>query len=373
MIKNIVRLYGVCGALCGSALLLTAIFLPLTAYQPLYVFSIIAVALCTWDNSFRSGITAVILTSIALDYFFLPPFRSLAIAHFSSVLQLLAYTTSSLVIIAIIERAKNPRSIQSYRQKEKEYLSLLSKMQKENTGFKKEIRVRDEFLSIASHELKTPLSSMLLQIQTALYNIRNVSLANFSVENLMKMLQSAEGQSKRLSKMINDLLNVSLITTGKLELELETLDLSDLVSDIVSHFTQHGKRDGYEINLNSSGTVIGEFDKLRIEQAITNLITNAVKYGLGKPVTVGVKKQNSHAFLTVSDKGIGIPEEAQERIFERFERVVSNHEYKGLGVGLYITYQIVKAHGGDIKVKSELNQGSTFTILLPIKDKAVQK
>src|SRR5262249_7933662 len=154
-------------------------------------------------------------------------------------------------------------------------------------------------LSIASHELKTPLSAMLLQIQTALYNIRNVSLANFSVEKLLKMLQSTEQQTKRLSKMINDLLNISLITTDRFDLEKEKIDLSQLTKDVVERFAERAEREGSPIRLQTEKKVIGNWDKLRIEQAVTNLITNAMKYGDNKPITVNVGNINGMAIIKV--------------------------------------------------------------------------
>jgi len=254
-----------------------------------------------------------------------------------------------------------------FKRKEREYLQLLSIMQKENRKYQQEIKARDEFLSLASHELKTPLSSLLLQLQTALHNIRNVSLANFSVENLLKMLQSAEQQSVRLSKMINDLLNTSLITTGRLELEREPVDLSTLVQDVIDQFAAKEK-DGARITLTAAKNVVGEWDKLRIEQVVTNLLSNAIKYGDDKPIEVTVSKHDAHARLSVTDHGIGIPKEQQEKIFEKFKRGVSNHDYQGLGVGLYITAQIVKVHEGKITVRSKQNHGSTFTVELPLKN-----
>lgn len=256
----------------------------------------------------------------------------------------------------------------AYKQKEKEYLELISQLQKENVQQQKEIKSRDEFLSIASHELKTPLSAMLLQIQTALHNIRNVSLANFSVEKLLNMLQSTEQQSKRLSKMINDLLNVSLIRTGRLDLEKENVDLGQLVKDVVDRFSEKGEREGSPLYLTSNEKVVGNFDKLRIEQAVTNLVSNAIKYGDHEPIEIHVGKKDNIGKITVIDHGIGIPKDRQERIFERFERAVSNHNYKGLGVGLYITRHIVHTHNGRITLESNPNSGSKFTIDLPLTD-----
>jgi signal transduction histidine kinase len=231
-----------------------------------------------------------------------------------------------------------------------------------------EVRAREEFLSIASHELKNPLTSMLLQIQGILHNVKHVSLADFSVDKMMRMLESSEQQSRRLNKMISDLLNVSLITTGRMDLEMEKANLTDIVKDVAMRFTEQLERAGCEFKLIATKPIEMKVDKLRIEQVITNLLSNAIKYGKGKPIVLEVEKDNTIARITVSDKGIGIPPENLERIFNRFERAaVDRKEYKGLGVGLYIASQIVNAHKGVIKVKSKSGEGSEFIVELPIK------
>ena len=231
----------------------------------------------------------------------------------------------------------------------------------------KEIQARDQFLAIASHELKTPVTSMLLQVQTAIHNIRNVSLANFSVANLLKMLEGTEQQSQRLSKMVNDLLNLSLITTGRIELELEETVMAKVVKDVAENFSEKMKRENNSITVTADKPVIGTWDKVRIEQAVSNLISNAIKYGKNKPIIITVSHANNEAVLTVEDQGIGMSSEQQKKIFERFERAVNSKDYQGLGVGLYITNQIVKAHHGKIYVHSKPNDGSVFVIELPLK------
>jgi signal transduction histidine kinase len=229
-----------------------------------------------------------------------------------------------------------------------------------------EIKARDNLMSIASHEFKTPLTTMLLQIQTALHNIKNVSLANFSVENLLKMLENVENQTTRLSKMINDLLNLSLVTTRKIELEKEELDLSEITKNVVENFREKLTKEGYELQLESDKSVKGYWDKIRLEQAIGNLLTNAIKYGDKKPIQVKVANGDSTAKVTVRDQGIGIPKDQQERIFSLFERSSLVKNYEGLGVGLYITSRIIEAHNGKIHLKSKPENGSTFTIELPL-------
>ncbi len=288
------------------------------------------------------------------------------ISNVSSIAQILLFIVIGVVINFLIDKLRNTDEVLLYKEREKENLIKLATLQQENLHYKKEVQARDEFLSIASHELKTPLAAMLLQLQLALHNIRNVSLANFSVEKLLKMLQSTEQQSRRLSKMINDLLNVSLITTGRMELEKEKTDLSQLVRDVTDRFSGRAEKEGFPIMVSAPTPVVGEWDKLRIEQAVTNLISNAIKYGNSEPISVAVGTNGNMAMISVTDSGIGIPHDKQERIFERFERAVANSAYKGLGVGLYITKHIITTHNGRIKLISKPNNGATFIIELPL-------
>jgi signal transduction histidine kinase len=228
------------------------------------------------------------------------------------------------------------------------------------------VQARDEFLSIASHELKTPLTSMLLQLQTVLRSIKSQSLADFSIEKTMVSLESTISQSKRLSKLVNDLLNISLITTGRLELEKEKTDLARTVKEVVARFEEQASREGSKITTDLSSKIIGNWDRIRLEQVVTNLVSNAIKYGNGKPIKVELTKNKKYSVLKVIDQGIGIPKEQQEKIFDRFQRGQVNSSIKGLGVGLYLISEIVKAHHGKISVESSSEKGSTFTVQLPL-------
>jgi signal transduction histidine kinase len=280
--------------------------------------------------------------------------------------QLLSFITLGILSSIIIHKSSKAGLIEEYKKKEKQYLEHLILLQKDYKKALADVKARDEFLSIVSHELKTPLTSMLLKLQTALHNIRNTSLANFSVENLLKMLESAEQQSKRLSKMITDLLNVSLMTTGKIDLDPEKMDLSQAAKDVIERFKEKLEKEGYRLTISAEKPVVGSWDKLRVEQAISNLVGNAIKYGRGNPISVTVANSNGTGKFIIEDNGIGIPKTLQEKIFTRFGRAVETHEYEGLGVGLYITKQIVHAHQGELHVRSREGSGSTFTIELPI-------
>lgn len=229
------------------------------------------------------------------------------------------------------------------------------------------IRARDEFLSITSHELKTPLTTIILRIQSTLDSILNQSLANFSGEKLVTSLNIAHGQTKRLQLLIKDLLNFSLITTGKLELDLKPANLTETVKQTLDRFQDHLTLAGCDLKFEAKDEIAGLWDQIRIEQAISNLLTNAIKYGEGKPIEVEVKKDKNWAVITVADKGIGIDQKNLGIIFERFKRGVKDGKFQGLGVGLFIVKQIIEAHGGKISVKSKLGYGSKFMIQLPIR------
>lgn len=285
-------------------------------------------------------------------------------------LEIGTFIVTGIAITAIIHFSKRIDLITEFNRRESAYKLSIHKMSEEKTKAEKEIKMRDEFISIASHELKTPLTSTLLKLQIALHNIRNVSLANFSVQNLLQMLESAEQQTKRLGRIINDLLNVSIIQTGKLELELEQCDISEMAKDVVESFLEKADKEKILLSVDAPKSVVTLCDKVRMEQVITNLISNAMKYGSGKPVSVSVAKQRDVVIVTVKDHGIGIPGDKKEMIFNLFERGVDGSQYKGLGIGLYISNQIIRAHNGSITVHSRVNHGSEFSVLLPVVTKS---
>lgn len=346
---------------------LIVLLLPQTPYyiNPLLLF-LPGIALSGWYGGFRAGVITTILSTCALVYITLSPIKNLSFNDIISLLNSVLFLGEGILICAAIEYYKHTEQDRIYRRKEKTYKATIEHLEKEKIKTQKDLKARDEFLSIASHELRTPLTSMLLQLQTALYNVRNVSLAKFSVQNLLSMLESTEYQSKQLAKMINDLLNVSLITTGRLNLELEEADLVTITKEVMGRFSEKLERDGQQIDVESDEKVMVVCDKLRIEQVLTNLISNAIKYGQGNPINIRLF-HNSHAIIQIRDRGIGIPRDKQKVVFSRFKRAVSSSQFAGLGVGLYITNQIVHAHDGTIDVESKPGKGTTFTVKLPVK------
>jgi len=252
------------------------------------------------------------------------------------------------------------------KNKEGEFKKIIESERKAKEAAEEAIKARDEFLSIATHELKTPLTTITLRIQSTLDSILNQSLANFNGEMLVESLSSAHEQTNRLQKLIKDLLNFSLITRGKLDLELKEVDLNEVIKLTIDRFQDNVVLAGCKLEFKSEGEINGLWDQVRLEQALSNLLTNAIKYGEGSPIEVESKSQKDIAKVVVTDHGIGIDPEQQKLIFEKFKRGTKNGKYQGLGVGLFIVKQIIEAHGGKVGVKSKLGVGSVFTIEMPI-------
>jgi len=229
------------------------------------------------------------------------------------------------------------------------------------------IHARDQFLSMASHELKTPLTPMKLQIHLLRRTLEGEPPEKL-VKHVEKKLAIFDKQVDRISMLVDELLDVSRVESGQLLLNVEKLDLGALVRETVEAFSGELALAGCSVDLRIDGTVTGSWDRFRIQQVVSNLLTNAMKYGGGRPIFISVASDapRNTATISVSDRGIGIPEERQKVIFEAFERSTYAPRVGGLGLGLYIVSKIVEAHGGEIKVSSKLGVGSTFTVELPM-------
>jgi signal transduction histidine kinase len=227
------------------------------------------------------------------------------------------------------------------------------------------IKIREDFMSIASHELKTPLTSLTLMIQSLRRQAQTGALAALPPERLLKTLAMAGGQLERLTRLVTDLMDTGRIGAGRLELTMEEGDLVDIAREVVERYADEAQAVGSRVELTACQPVTGRWDQARLDQVVTNLLSNAVKYGGGQPIEVKVVVDGPLARLTVIDHGIGIPAERLATIFDRFERAVSARHFSGLGLGLYITRQIVEAHAGRIWVESQPDAGSTFTVELP--------
>jgi PAS domain S-box-containing protein len=221
------------------------------------------------------------------------------------------------------------------------------------------LRLRDEFLSIASHELGTPLTALQLQLQGILYKIGTTD------GEVGKQLQRASRSADRLAGLVATLLDVSRIATGRFELHLERFDLSQLAREVVEGLQDAALAAECELRLNTDHPLVGMWDRLRVEQMLSNLLSNAFKYAAGSPVSLSVLLQGDDAVVEVRDGGPGISEQNLHRIFDRFERAHPSRQYGGMGLGLYVTRQIAEAHGGAVVARNLPEGGACFTVRLP--------
>jgi signal transduction histidine kinase len=232
------------------------------------------------------------------------------------------------------------------------------------------ILARDEFISIASHELKTPLTALRLRLATALRMLGGGtdSLPAEATEKTARAVAAAQATTVRLGRLVDDLLDVSRLTANRLELNLEEVDVRALQTELATRLREQASEAGSSLTVEIGEwrtPIIAMWDRGRIEQVLTNLISNAIKYGAGNAITLTTRADSDQVFVSVQDRGIGIAKADQERIFQAFERLESVHRVGGLGLGLYIGRQIVAAHGGALRVSSEPGQGSTFVLELP--------
>jgi len=223
--------------------------------------------------------------------------------------------------------------------------------------------VRDDFLSVASHELKTPITGVSLQVQSLLRAIGRGETP--PLDRLAPKLRSAGEQVHRLTALVDDLLDVSRLGSGRMHLEVGDVDLSSVVQEVAARFEDELKLAGCTLELHADAPVVVRGDRTRLDQVTTNLLTNAIKYGRGAPIGVHVSTAGSDGLLVVRDRGIGIAPEAQARIFERFERAVDSKSISGFGLGLWIVRNLLTLMNGSISVESAVGQGATFIVRVP--------
>lgn len=228
------------------------------------------------------------------------------------------------------------------------------------------VRARDQFLSIASHELKTPLTSLRLQAQLHRRIIGKGDPLAYEPARVDALVDQTEKQVNRLTRLVDDMLDVSRIREGHLQIRREPLNLGQVTEEVVARLRGQFTHGGYAAPVVPSGEGSeGAWDRFRLEQVIINLLTNAIRYGGKKPIEIHFHQKADSVVLEVRDHGMGISAEAQGKIFEPFERAVDENEVSGLGLGLFISKQIVEAHGGKISVESAPGQGARFFVELP--------
>jgi PAS domain S-box-containing protein len=225
------------------------------------------------------------------------------------------------------------------------------------------VKARDDFLAVAAHELRTPLTSLLLQIQILSRALeRNPSATDAAAA---RSATAAQSQARRLSTLVDGLLDVSRLASNRLWLRVEEMKLDELVDEVMTTMAPDFRRANCAVTVSIPPDVVVKWDRVRIEQVLTNLMSNAMKFGAGNPIEVQAAATDTQVEIAVRDHGIGISREDQQRIFGRFERAVPTRHFGGLGLGLYISAQIVRSHQGSFQVESEPGQGACFTVRLP--------
>jgi signal transduction histidine kinase len=222
------------------------------------------------------------------------------------------------------------------------------------------IELREEFLSVAAHELRTPIAAILL----TLFGVQRQA-QEAKLEVLVAKVSHIIQQFDRLTALVDRLLDVSRIRAGKMEIKPEPCDLAKLVRDVAARYSEAATRAGCALTVHTPEAAPGSWDPVRLEQVLNNLLGNAIKFCAKTPIEVVLTANDSGVALSVRDHGLGIAPERLPHIFERFERGVSARNYGGLGLGLYVSRQIVDAHGGRIDVESAVGQGTTFRVRLP--------
>jgi signal transduction histidine kinase len=222
------------------------------------------------------------------------------------------------------------------------------------------LAMRESLISLAAHELKTPLTSLLLRAQKLTRLLREGARSG---ADPVRDAETVEGLVKRIGRLVDDLLDVSRISAEKMRLDLEDVDLSALTREVVARLPESQQA---LVSIAAPEALTGHWDRLRVDQIVSNLVSNALKYGEQRPVQVSVERAKERARLVVSDQGVGIADRDLKRIFERFERAAAKN-VSGFGVGLWIVHQIVRSLGGTTDVKSRVGAGSTFVVELPLR------
>ncbi|WP_211486470.1 ATP-binding protein, partial [Corallococcus exiguus] len=232
------------------------------------------------------------------------------------------------------------------------------------------LAARDTFLGVASHELKTPVTALLLHLEMTRRRLSPTRGAPPSPEKLLAAMESALRQVERMSRLVDELLDVSRIRAGKLDFHMEESDPMEMVHEVLDTFREQMEQAGCILELRAELGLRVLWDRSRMQQVMTNLVSNAIKYAPGTPLRIGFARRGERLILYVSDGGPGIPPEHQARVFERFERGGPPRSVHGLGLGLFIAHQIVEGHHGKLVLQSAAGEGASFFIDLPLPPRA---
>jgi len=267
-----------------------------------------------------------------------------------------------------LQRQETRRQVQALEKSRQEQEVLVQELQATQSELQNAVRMRDDFMSMVAHELRTPLNTLFLEAQLRKMQLDRGNTAFFDTAYLQKMVARDKLQVQNMVRLIDDMLDVTRLRNNRLSIRPSEVNLPALLERVVGNLANQAASSGSSITLHAEQTVIGFWDEFRIEQVLINLLTNALRYGEGQPVDVRMTPLSEGVRIDVRDGGRGISEADQKRIFGQFERAVAREGDKtgGLGLGLYITHQLVQAHGGSIEVESQPGEGSVFTVRLPL-------
>ncbi len=263
------------------------------------------------------------------------------------------------------QRRETRRQMLELERSRQEQETLLRELNQTQQELQRSLKMRDEFMSLVAHELRTPLNTLFLETQMRSLQIKRGNAAAFAPQQMEAMVQRDERQIKSMIRLIDDMLDVSRMRSGKLSIRPTQVQLMTLLERVVSDLSLQAATTGSSLTLLPHEPVSGCWDEFRVEQVIVNLLTNALRYGGGQPVEVSVEQMGECVRIDVRDSGKGIAPADLERIFEPFERGARNGEPKGLGLGLYISRQLAISHSGELRVTSNPGEGSTFSLMLP--------
>jgi signal transduction histidine kinase len=218
-----------------------------------------------------------------------------------------------------------------------------------------DVRAREEFLAVAAHEIRGPISAIRLAVEALRYEVAESAT----------LIDIIDREEHRLASLVDELLDLGRVQSGNLQLDLEPVDLAALVREVAARMKPDLARSGSVLTISGAQTVIGQWDPLRLDQVVKNLLSNANKFGLGKPIEIELRSTTQRAVLTITDHGIGIPGDRLSAVFKPFERAVPARHYGGLGLGLHIVRSIIAGLGGTIDVHSQVGEGTSFVIELP--------
>lgn len=225
--------------------------------------------------------------------------------------------------------------------------------------------ISSSFISIASHELKTPITGLKLQAEMAKRLIEKLGPEALTPDRVKKIINNFYTDIDRLKRLVDDILDISRIDSGKLSMKFETINVDDFMAEVIERMGFNFPKFNQMVNAKTATPVLAHWDPLRIEQVITNLISNAFRYGDNSEITLVTYIENENIIISVTDKGPGITLANQKLLFERFKGDLDNRESSGLGLGLFIANEIIKSHGGQLELISGPGKGSTFTVKLP--------